>query len=56
VKILEKNKDGQEVAHWVHTSPDHYFHAFVYDVIASRTLITGNEGLGIFVQGSTKGW
>lgn len=56
VKILEKNKDGQEIAHWVHTSPDHYFHAFVYDVIASRTLIIPNAGLGIFVQGTTKGW
>jgi hypothetical protein len=56
VKVINKNNDGQDVAVWVHTGPDHFFHTCVYDVIARESLIKPKAGLGILVQGSAKGW
>lgn len=38
VRVTTEDQHGQERAEWVHTSPDHLFHASVYDLIARREL------------------
>lgn len=38
VRVVTTNDGGQEVASWVHTSPDHLFHACVYDLMAVEAL------------------
>lgn len=42
VRVLVKDKDGQEHARWEHTTPDHYFHACVYDLVAFKSLPRSN--------------
>lgn len=39
VRIQTFDKTGQPTADWVHTTPDHYFHSSVYDLIA-RELVS----------------
>ncbi len=54
VRVVKEDDEGQPFATWVHTKPDHIFHACVYDLVAFRTLpktLPGNLGLG-----SVKGW
>lgn len=38
VRVMTKDATGQDVASWVHTSPDHYYHASVYDTIAREQI------------------
>lgn len=38
VRVVRADEDGQPSAAWVHTKPDHLFHACVYDLVALRTL------------------
>lgn len=38
VRVVKEDDKGQPVAAWVHTKPDHLYHACVYDLIALRTL------------------
>ncbi|HEX8747404.1 MAG TPA: terminase gpA endonuclease subunit [Pyrinomonadaceae bacterium] len=52
VRKVTTNDEGQPFATWVHTKPDHLFHAAVYDLIAQRTL--PRHIPGALVQGSTK--
>jgi hypothetical protein len=37
-RTIIADSHGQPVAFWVHTQPDHTFHAFVYDLVARETL------------------
>jgi hypothetical protein len=41
VRVVKEDEDGQPMASWVHTKPDHLFHACVYDLISYRTLSKG---------------
>lgn len=34
VRVVIQDKTGQPTASWVHTTPDHFFHACVYDLVA----------------------
>jgi hypothetical protein len=38
VRVTVADKRGQEQPSWVHTAPDHFYHACVYDQIALATL------------------
>jgi hypothetical protein len=38
VRIKSKDSRGQEITEWVHTRPDHLFHACVYDIVAGESL------------------
>lgn len=38
VRVLALDARGQEQASWVHTQPDHFYHASVYDVIAREAV------------------
>lgn len=53
-RVLEKNKHGDYVASWQHTTPDDYFHAQLYCMIA-RALMP-RQMPGALVHGKTKGW
>ncbi len=55
VRVKDKNKDGQEIAHWVHTAPDHLYHASVYCLIAFNALPKKLAGSAL-AQGKAKGW
>lgn len=52
-----RNKDlhGAEVVSWIHTAPDHLYHACVYDFVANEALPKRKFG-SILAQGKTKGW
>jgi hypothetical protein len=52
VRVLVKDDYGQEHARWDHTTPDHYFHSCVYDVVAFRSM--PKEIRGALVTGSAK--
>lgn len=55
VRVKDKDKNGQEIVHWVHTAPDHLYHASVYALIAFQALpkkLAGNP----LAQGKAKGW
>ena len=39
VKVNDAN--GQPYPTWVHTAPDHSFHAWVYDLVARKVMPTG---------------
>jgi hypothetical protein len=54
VRVLVKDKDGQEYARWEHTTPDDYYHASVYDLIAYLTLPKGIGGSGSLGLGKAK--
>jgi phage terminase large subunit GpA-like protein len=57
VRVTTTDAYGQPTAVWTHTSPDHLYHATVYDVIAQRTLPKGAGTLGgVLAQGSARGW
>ena len=45
VRLEVVDKRGQVRADWVHTRPDHLYHACVYDLVAARLLPTGTGGL-----------
>jgi hypothetical protein len=38
IRVIVKNKEGKDLPKWVHSKPDDYFHACVYDHIARVTL------------------
>ena len=38
VRVSVQDAHGQPRADWVHTKPDHLFHASVYDTVARRLL------------------
>jgi hypothetical protein len=39
VRVVAKDKTGQPVATWVHSQPDHLFHARVYARVARALLV-----------------
>lgn len=43
-RVVGTDKQGQEQIDWVHTRPDHYFHAVVYDQVARAALPTSPQG------------
>ncbi|KPV54845.1 hypothetical protein SE17_01135 [Kouleothrix aurantiaca] len=51
---IVNEKTGDVTAQWVHTAPDHLFHASVYDQMASLTRMP--DRASAFVQGSARGW
>jgi hypothetical protein len=53
-RVLEKNKHGDLVARWQHTTPDDYFHAQLYCMIAQALMPKRIPGL--LALGKTKGW
>lgn len=54
IRVTTTDARGEPVATWEHTSPDHYFHACVYDLIALRVL---PKPIGAGVAGAgAKGW
>lgn len=52
VRVVKTDEDGQPFATWVHTKPDHVYHAAVYDLVALKTLPKVTPG--VLVQGSAK--
>jgi len=38
IRVITQDARGQDVASWVHSAPDHLFHASVYDTIAREVL------------------
>lgn len=54
VRVVTKDHNGQESVAWVHTAPDHLYHATLYDMVALQTL--PKPVMGVFTQGSAKGW
>lgn len=38
VRVVSRSDDGDERVDWVHTAPDHLFHASVYDLVAREVL------------------
>ena len=53
-RVLIKNKNGDYIASWEHTTPDDYFHAQLYCMIALAVM--PRKTPGTFVQRKTKGW
>ncbi len=53
-RVLEKNKNGDYEASWEHTTPDDYFHAQLYCMIARAVM--PRKTPGTLVHGKTKGW
>lgn len=47
-------KTGDVLAEWVHTAPDHFFHASLYDMIASLIRVAAHPGA--ILQGKARGW
>jgi hypothetical protein len=54
VRVSVVDDTGQEIAQWNHTSPDHYYHACVYDMIAHELAPKGLPG--VLAQATAKGW
>lgn len=50
-RVTLTGQDGQERVQWVHTAPDHLFHACVYDLIAYQAL---PRAIGGLAQGRAK--
>ena len=51
VRVTRVDDRGQEQASWVHTAPDHLFHACVYDLVAREALPPESRmGFGGVVQ------
>ncbi len=55
-RVIYKDDHGQEQARWVHTAPDHLFHACVYDLIAISTLPKGLPAPIPLDFGKVSGW
>lgn len=56
VRVTRVDEHGQDLAEWIHTTPDHFFHTAVYDRVARAALPKSSlAGVGM-VQGSAKGW
>lgn len=54
VRVVTKDDNGQEMATWQHTTPDHLFHASVYSMIALAIL--PRRLPGVLGQAATSGW
>jgi hypothetical protein len=52
VRVVKEDEEGQARASWVHTKPDHLYHACVYDLIALKTL--PRRLPGVLAQGAAK--
>lgn len=50
VRVIEKRRDGNPVARWVETGPDHYAHAENYCTIAGLRPVP----MGVLAQGKTR--
>jgi hypothetical protein len=55
VRVVHDNAAGQPVPDWVHTAPDHFFHACVYDQIARLAMVPA-AAAGVLSQASARGW
>ncbi len=49
-RVVGVDAHGQEFVTWNHTTPDHYFHACVYDTVA-RTLVEPDDGKRYYSRG-----
>lgn len=56
IRSKRTGKDGQEVAEWVHTAPDHGFHASVYRQIARLVMPAAPAAPGALAMGAARGW
>jgi hypothetical protein len=56
VRVTREDAHGQAQVSWVHTSPDHGFHASVYDAVALATLPVAEPAFGISVGAVQGGW
>ena len=54
IRVVTKDDQGQERASWEHTTPDHFYHASVYCLIALEVMPRGVPG--IIGQDAAKGW
>ncbi|HMY72402.1 MAG TPA: phage terminase large subunit family protein, partial [Blastocatellia bacterium] len=54
VRVVTRDGNGQELATWQHTTPDHLFHASVYNLIALAIL--PRRLPGVLGQAATSGW
>ena len=55
VRIIGQDASGQSQAQWVHTAPDHLYHACVYDQVARATMPRATLEL-VIPQATAKGW
>jgi hypothetical protein len=55
MRVSSPGLHGAEQVNWIHTAPDHFFHACVYDHIASIILPKRKFGAAV-AQGKTSGW
>lgn len=46
-RVKTEDANGQPYPTWVHTSPDHGFHSWVYDLIARKTMPTSETPLPV---------
>jgi hypothetical protein len=54
-RAVVTNRHGEPIPAWVHTKPDHYFHALVYER-AARELLKAAIPRGVIAMGRAKGW
>jgi hypothetical protein len=54
-RVTVENADGQPIASWVHTQPDHLFHASVYDRVAA-VAAPQSAVPGVLGQAQARGW
>jgi hypothetical protein len=54
VRMEKADDQGQTAAEWVHTAPDHFYHACVYDCCAG--MIAPEGVMGVIGQAVTRGW
>jgi hypothetical protein len=52
VRVIQRNAKGIDIARYVESGADHYFHAENYCLVASRVTAPGQP----LAQGATKGW
>ena len=54
-RITYTDKRGNVRSDWVHTKPDHYFHASVYGLLAEK-LLPKHSNEGMLLHGGVNGW
>lgn len=53
-RVVGTDKQGQERIDWVHTRPDHFYHACVYDLVAREIINTLPKKRGAIIAGSAR--
>jgi hypothetical protein len=50
VRVTTQDATGQSKVEWIHTKPDHLYHASVYDTVARRLLQAESAAVPGFVS------